>query len=322
MTRIVQHGGISRNVKEYRAAHAGVNIFENNRGGFVPNADHNVTMGLSQARKYLGCRTQALKASRGKKRSASSPKLLKGVSLKKDVSSRLTVPRTVTLSDMLPVVDPNVRVAVPAAKNRKIYEKEVKAMMKAALKKKKAAKRKSKPNLIDAIKANRKLDPRNQRCKQSNSATLPKKTKKNPAVEADIQKEIERIKARKAEEKNALVLAAKAKQEKAKQMEYERKVAVERVANSNVRKRQPKKRGKQKPSLKNVTKAITPRFGRAREKKNKRKKGDGLRSHVKVYRDIAITDAASGGDPYEGQRAQVCLATPKPCAGFKLVWMW
>ena len=117
-------------------------------------------------------------------------------------------------------------------------------------------------------------------------------------------------------------LAAKIKKDKAQQIEYERKVAVQRIASTNVKKRQPQKAKKQKIRMNNVTKAITPRFGRAREKKVKRKKGDGLKSHVKVYRDIATINAACNGDPYEGQRAQVCLATPKPSAGFKLVWMW
>ena len=32
MTRIVEHGGVNKNVREYRKAHASVNIFENSMG--------------------------------------------------------------------------------------------------------------------------------------------------------------------------------------------------------------------------------------------------------------------------------------------------
>ena len=316
MTRIIQHLA-SENVVAYRKAHEAVNIFKNSKKRYTVGKNGSNSMGITQSEKYL---KENMKLLQKQSRAEQKPE---------KIFRRFPVlAPPVNLSDMLPLVVPGLTDAGPGqskAQQERAFRIEVKQMLAKALN--------EKSNLQQ--RKNDALKEKNKRVKGGFVSNRRKRsTAENQRASAlEIRTAMAKAKEeskRKAEDDRKRILKEHfdaIEAEKESQLEYDRKVMVERIAYLGIGKchggtnySKKTKHGK----LKNVTKAITPRFGRSRDdhKKSKKRKGDGLLSHVKITKAVDAGVAAANGDPYEGLRAQVCIATPKPSAGFHLVWMW
>jgi hypothetical protein len=333
-TKVVTHSAdakkVSLAVSKYRKAHSSVSMFENKREPRYKGYK-SVSLGKSQAKKFLINNTQneniKLKSKRANFiKSASSPNVRnhgRYDSVSKNFKSNSN---KFEAMDMLPVLRPESRRENERILQQRCFALDVQQAM--SLAKQSINKQRDFKNNNDkthvSLKNKNINNVNNQTAKQRNqqgnetivvNSFFVSKNKINPSEE---------------------------KLRKQQQIEYERSQMVERIKNISMKtakkyqKRQLRRKNseliehvkqnedknKSKKVFTNVTKAITPRFGRSRIKSIRKKKNDGLKSHVKIKPCVSIDDAGENGDPYEAQRCQLCVAVPKASAGYKLVWMW
>ena len=299
-------------VLKYRKAHSSVSIFENKSGPHHVGYK-SMSLGASQAKNFL--MNNSAKNMKYIK-SASSPDFRRHLKHgRKQRISKKQKRSTAEPKDILPEVLPTTLKGNLDVKKRNLFQLEVQNAMSLAR------------NSI-----------RNQKATRNKSRETRRFIKQQQKVSA--------------EDTNVFFVSKKkidpneeAKKKKL-QIEYERSQMIDRIKNLSAKtaqeyKKRQRRRNRseskndgiehgasqskvEKPrkTYNNVTKAIAPRFGRAREKSIRKKKNDGLKSHVKIQKPITLEDAGDNGDPYEAQRCQLCLAIPKASAGYKLVWMW
>ena len=333
-TKVVTHSAdakkVSLAVLKYRKAHSSVSMFENKREPRYKGYK-SVSLGKSQAKKFLisNSHNDNIKAKSKRTKfikSASSPNVRNHIrhdSLSKNFKSNRNKFEAI---DMLPVLRPESRKENERVSQQYRFALDVQQAMslaKKSINKQRQFKTNNDKTYV-SLNNNNINNVNNQTVKQRNqqgdqslvaNSFFVSQNKINPSEE---------------------------KLRKQQQIEYERSQMVERIKNISVKtakeyqKRQLRRenselpenvkqnedKNKSKKVFTNVTKAITPRFGRSRVKVVRKKKNDGLKSHVKIKPCVSIDDAGENGDPYEAQRCQVCVAVPKASAGYKLVWMW
>ena len=332
-TKVITHSKDAKKpslaVLKYRKAHSGVSIFENKSGPHHVGYK-SMSLGASQAKNFLVNNTR-LSSSKNAKfiKSASSPDFRRHVRHgSKQRVSRKQKSSMMEPKDILPAVLPTSLKENLDMKSRNLFQLEVQNAMSLARKSMRDQKRRRKKT-------------QDQFKRPSNTYNIDK-----------TKKAVKQLKSVSPDEANIFFVSRKkvdpneeAKKRKL-QIEYERNQMIDRIKNLSAKtakeykKRQHRRNRseakndsnehrlsksmveKPKKTYNNVTKAIAPRFGRAREKSIRKKKNDGLKSHVKIQKPITLEDAGNNGDPYEAQRCQLCLAIPKASAGYKLVWMW
>ena len=325
-------------VLKYRKAHSSVSIFEN-KSGPRHKGYKSMSLGMSQTQKFLignsKGNNKAIKHSQRTKviKSASSPNFRNHIKQQKQRNGNRN--NRLSAMDMLPVLRPESLKQSPLIKQQQQFNLDVQNAMSLAKESIRRQRNLKNSNSKGAFISN---NNNNNNNKANNVNNMVKKQKKRRK-----QQEDESLMANSFFVSKKKVDPNEVKLKREQQIEYERSQMVDRIKNISMktakkyRDRQlrrkdsgsiddnndnKKKKQRSKKVYTNVTKAITPRFGRGRGKTIKKRKNDGLKSHVKIKSFVSVEDAGEHGDPYEAQRCQLCLAVPKASAGYKLVWMW